>query len=301
MAEAPSLGDFFAKKTKKKIKGSNLNKATEPEKEEPKKATKGKSADDEGWQEEEVVQATMKVEAAGKLIREEEKQEEQDVAAPAWGNVKVKDNKDLNEKRFPSLAKSVQSSAINLEDTSGKVNISTSKNMFANLEGDDDDDEDGPKRPKEIKPAMVTKKKGEREKDAIQREVGKYKDKKGKAGEPDDDDDEEEAQEEDKDTAKEVKPKKAEKKVKSAEPAKSEQQEEQAEDVKIEPDLAAAKAKYAHRKKLPKAELPEEELEEEKENKPSRAVQSSKGGKKKKFANMEEDEFEKKLAYADWD
>jgi len=173
----------MAKKTKKKIKGSNLNKATEPQAEEPKKATKAKSADDEGWQEEEVVQQTMKVEAAGKLVREEEKAEDQqDIAAPAWGNLKIKDNKDLNDRKFPSLAKSVQSSAINLEDTSGKVNISTSKNMFANLENDDPDDDDGPKRPKEIKPAMVTKKKGERAQDAIQREVGKYKDKKRPKG-----------------------------------------------------------------------------------------------------------------------
>jgi len=295
MAEAPSLGDFFAKKTKKKIKGSNLNKATDTPAEEPKKATKSKGGDDEGWQEEEVVQQTMKVEAAGKLVREEEKAEDQqDSAAPAWGHLKIKDNKDLNDRKFPSLAKSVQSSAINLEDTSGKVNISTSKNMFANLENDDPDEDEGPKRPKEIKPAMVTKKKGERAQDAIQREVGKYKEKKDtKAGDNEDDEDEEAEEKE-----KEVKPKKVAK-AKVAEASKSEEPEaeEQAEDVKIVPDLAAAKAKYAHRKKLPVVELPREELEEEKENKP---VQQPKGGKKKKFANIEE-ETDKKLQYADWD
>ncbi|OLQ03671.1 hypothetical protein AK812_SmicGene13341 [Symbiodinium microadriaticum] len=48
-------------------------------------------------------------------------------------------------------------------------------------EEDDDDDEGGPKRPKDIKPALVSKKKGEREKDAIQREVSKYKDPNKKA------------------------------------------------------------------------------------------------------------------------
>jgi len=46
--------------------------------------------------------------------------------------------------------------------------------------------------------------------------------------------------------------------------------------------LVAAKAKYDHRKKLPKVELPAEELVEEKENK--RPVSS-----KKKWANIEED------------
>lgn len=114
-----------------------------------------------------------------------------------------------------------------------------------------------------------------------------------KAGDNEDDEDEEAEEKE-----KEVKPKKVAK-AKVAEASKSEEPEaeEQAEDVKIVPDLAAAKAKYAHRKKLPVVELPREELEEEKENKP---VQQPKGGKKKKFANIEE-ETDKKLQYADWD
>jgi len=124
--------DVVPEKKTKKIKATNLNTATTG-KEEPKKEDKKKKAEEEeGWQEEEVVQATMKVEAAGKLIREEEKVEEQDNSAPAWGNVKTKDNQSLNDKRFPTLAKSVASSAINLEDKSGQINISTSKNKFAN-------------------------------------------------------------------------------------------------------------------------------------------------------------------------
>merc|ERR1711865_397948 len=76
---------------------------------------------------------------------------------------------------YPTLAKSVGSSSINIDDGSDtKVNIATSKNVFAALEGEDDDDGEGKKRPTEIKPAMVTKKKGEREKVALQREVDKY-------------------------------------------------------------------------------------------------------------------------------
>lgn len=289
MAEAaPSLGDFFAKKAKKKIKATNLNVAANGKPEEEKKATKAKSSEDDGWQEEELVASTMKVEAAGKLIREEDKKEEEETSAPAWGTVKVKDSQALNEKRFPTLAKSVQSSAINLEDNAGKVNISTSKNMFANLEDEDEDDDDGPKRPKEIKPAMVTKKKGEKEKDAIQREVGKFTTKKEdkKAAS----DDEEEAAAEDKVKAK----KKEEKKVKTTTTARDEEKKELDEDLKIVLDLAASKAKYKGRKKLEKLQLPKEELEEEKENKSQKA-------NKKKWANMEDDDDgkERKLQYLD--
>merc|ERR1712232_19805 len=107
----------------------------------------------------------------------------------------------FNEKKFPSLAKSVGSSSINIDDgNDAKVNIATSKNHFAALEGEEDEDEDGGKRPKEIKPAMVQKKKGEREKEALKREVEKYtkKDspkKKGKKDSAEDEDDEEDEDE----------------------------------------------------------------------------------------------------------
>merc|ERR1712187_771707 len=82
----------------------------------------------------------------------------------------------LNDKKYPTLAKSVlQSSNINIDDGSNAtVNIKTTKNAFAALHDNDDDDEEGPKRPKEIKPAMVQKQKGERTSQAIQREVEKY-------------------------------------------------------------------------------------------------------------------------------
>eukprot|EP00439_Symbiodinium_sp_Y106_P066086 s669_g10.t1 len=69
----------------------------------------------------------MKVEVAGKLVREEEKEKEEDghqieTTAPAWGVVKNKDPASVkDDKKYPSLAKSVASSAINLEDKSGQV------------------------------------------------------------------------------------------------------------------------------------------------------------------------------------
>merc|ERR1711972_425984 len=56
----------------------------------------------------------------------------------------------------------------------GTVNIKTTKNAFAALHDGDDDDDEVSKRPKEIKPAMVQKQKGERTSAAIQREVEKY-------------------------------------------------------------------------------------------------------------------------------
>mmetsp|Transcript_48415 Transcript_48415/g.113355 ORF Transcript_48415/g.113355 Transcript_48415/m.113355 type:complete len:299 (-) Transcript_48415:147-1043(-) len=293
MAEAPSLNDFFKKDKKKKIKGTNLNNATNEKPAEEKKDIKKKSEEDDGWHEEEVVKATMKVEVAGKLVREEEKEKEEETTAPAWGVVKNKDPASVkDDKKYPSLAKSVASSAINLEDKSGQVNISTSKNMFANLE-DDDDDEGGPKRPKDIKPALVSKKKGEREKDAIQREVSKYKEPSKKGASADDDAEDADAAEA-AEAEKEAKPKKKDdKKAKAgtAKEVKEEKQEDKA-DLQIEPDRALIKAKYIGRKKLPKKSLPQEELEEEKENKPMKPA-----GKKKKWAQVDEEEDEKKLQY----
>merc|ERR1719421_1169236 len=138
MAEAPSLGDFFKAKAKKKIKASNLNKDTTTTKPEEKKVKKDK--EDEVWEEEQVQAQTMKVEVAGKLMREEEKKDDEDAAAPAWKVSKdQKEGASINDRKFPSLAKSVGN--INIDDGSeAKVNIATSKNLFAALEGEDQDD-----------------------------------------------------------------------------------------------------------------------------------------------------------------
>merc|ERR1719183_489335 len=69
----------------------------------------------------------------------------------------------------------LHSSNINIDDgRDAKINIETSKNLFSVLETGHDSDDDSPKRPKEIKPAMVQKKKGETQKDAVAREVKKY-------------------------------------------------------------------------------------------------------------------------------
>lgn len=295
--QAPKgLGDFFSSKSKKKIKGSNLNNNTTATSKEAKKQGK-KDAEEDGWEEQEVVAATIKVEVAGKLTREEDNKDTEDTAAPAWGSVKNKEsNRDLSDKKYPTLAKSVQSSNINIDDGSNPtINIQTSKNAFSALENLLDSDDDGPKRPKEIKPAMVKKKKGEFEKAAVQREVDKYqkkdevskKKKKNEDDSDDDDDSEEEEEPEEKPTATEFKKKKktVEKKV---EEVKVEEVKEVEEDVKIQPDLAACKEKYAHRRKLPKVELPEEELEEPKKA-AKVAVAKATGGKKKKNLNLEED------------
>lgn len=311
MAEAPSLGDFFKAKSKKKVKASNLNKAEEKKVEDKKKV---KATEDDAWEEEQVVASTMKVEVAGKLMREEEKKDDEDTTAPAWGNVsKQKDSASapgINERRFPTLAKSNASSAINVDDGSdAKVNIATSKNVFAALEGEDEED-GGSKRPKEIKPAMVTKKKGEREKVALQREIDKFSAPAGKkkAKEPRDEDDEDEESDEDAEAEEEEAPveeeaakvpEKKEKKAKKPVEEEEEEEEEEAkdiqEDLKMQVNLADSKEKYKGRKKMPSKSLPREELEEEKENKPK---QQQASGKKKKFV---QEETEKKIAYADWD
>jgi len=306
MTEAPSLGDFFKSKGKKKIKATNLNKetaGTKPEDQKTKKAT-----EDDAWQEEQIVAQTMKVEVVGKLMREEEKKDDEDSAAPAWGAPKKEgaSRNDLSDKKYPSLAKSV--AAINIDDGSdAKVNIATSKNVFAALEGDDEEDESGSKRPKAINSSHVSKKKGEFEKVALQREVNKYaKEKKKKAqkaggsGEEDDEDEDEESEDEVAEvTVVEEKPREKKEKKKEAkqevEEAVAEAKEEIEEDLKIQPDLVAAKEKYKGRKKMPVTDLSREEMQEQKENKP--ANQQS-GGKKKKF--VAEEETDKKIAYAEW-
>lgn len=316
MAEVPpptpaSLGDFFAKRNKKKNKGSNLN-VVAASKPDTKKA-KAKDAEAEGWQEEEVVAATMKVEVAGKLTREEEKKEEEDNTGHAWGSIKSKPDSAavLSDRKFPTLAKSVRTSTnINIDDGSAPtVNIATSKNVFAALDDEEDDDEQEVKRPKEIKPAMVTKKKGEMEKVAIRREVDKYvpsedsgKKAGGKKSKADDDDDSEaddDAEEPEEVEEKERKPevkKKSKKVEKVVEEEPEEAEEEKDEDCKIVADLEAAKAKYEGRKKpFPATSLPRSELEEEKENKPKQQPSN----KKKKMAVWEEDD-KPKLSYADW-
>lgn len=316
MADAPTLGTFFKAKAKKKIKASNLNNAAATTTTDEKK--KSKPTEEDGvWEEEQVVATTLKVDVAGKLMREEEKKDDEDIVAPAWGNITNKKEGSggnaVNEKKFPSLAKSIGSSAVNIDDGSdAKVNIATSKNHFALLEGEDDDDEeDGKKRPKEIKPAMINKKKGESEKDALKREVQKYTkkgQKKGKKADEDEDEDEDEEEDEEEAPAEDVdnfearKKKSPEKKEERKEDKKqakkpTQAEEEDAEDLKMQVDLVASKEKYKGRKKLPPQDLPAEELEEQKENK-AKTINVQPSGKKKKGFVVEE--VEKKLEYADW-
>jgi len=306
-AAAPSLGDFFKSKSKKKVKASNLNKDTTTAKpEETKKKTGNK--EDEAWEEEKVEASTMQVAVAGKLMREEEKKDDDDTSAPAWGDLRknASSNAQINEKRYPTLAKSV--AAINVDDGSdNRVNIQTSKNHFAALEGNaDSDDDDRKKGPKNIAPAMVSKKKGEFAKAAVQREVEKVKkDAKKKAKKEGDEEEQDEEEDEEEDEAEEQveeeartsKKKPSEKKEKNAETKKpaEEEADDLAEDLKIQVDLVASKEKYKGRKKLPAADLPVEELEENKENKQKQNTQPAGGKKKKMFI---EEDTDKKLSYA---
>jgi hypothetical protein len=309
---APDLGDFFKAKAKKKTKASNLNTiatAAKPEEKKPKKNDK----DEEGWEEEEVKASNVAgIQVVGNLKREEDNKQEEENNAPAWGSVKQSQGQNVNDKRFPTLAKSVKSSSINISDgTDGPVNIKTSKNVFAALDNADSDDEDAaPKRPKEISAAKMQKVKGERESVALQREVDKYvdpskkddkqeekKDKKKdakpkkKADEDDDDDDDD-----DEEDSKAKKKKPAKKEAKKEEEDKKEDVEE---DLQIVADIEAAIAKYQGRRKLPKKDIPFSEMKE-KENKPQQQNRQA-GGKKKKFAGWDEEEDKPKLMYLDED
>merc|ERR1712086_709678 len=165
-------------KTKKKIKASNLNTvatAATPEEKKPKKTDK----DEDAWEEEQVIASTItRIEVVGNLKRDDDKQVEEESTAPAWGNVKTSSTFHgpggvFKDKQHPSLAKSIQSSYINIDDgRDNTVNIKTSKNAFAAL--DDEDGEVQAQRPKVISAAKVHKAQGERETVALQREVDKY-------------------------------------------------------------------------------------------------------------------------------
>lgn len=321
------MGDFFAKKKKKAPKGSNLNNEASTDKPEEKKKGK-KDKEEEGWEDEQIVAPTMMVQVAGRLV-EEEKEEEKAVAA--WGTGKKAkgppvDDRRINEKRFPTLQKAVGlSTNINIDDGSNAtINIKASKNVFSALE-DDDGDEDAPKkRPNHIKPAMVTKVKGERACVALQREVEKYvpkkeekkkapKKKKDKGSDSDSDSDsEEDSEEEDEDEEdleaaaaarakakqdeKKRVAKEAEAKAKAAAPKQVEV--EDADDCKIVPDEKAARAKYIGREKPHEAKpLPKSEIEDERKNRGDGGISK----KKKKFMELEEQDGKRPLAVAEWD
>jgi len=275
-----------------RIKSSNLNTATiasavKPEETKSKKADK----DEEGWEEQDVTASTInRIEVVGNLKREEDKKEEEESHAPAWGAVKksAQAPQGLNDKKFPSLAKSVQSSSINIDDGSDmKVNIKTSKNAFAALnDGDDEDEEDaGPKRPKEISAAKVQKAKGERETVALQREVGKYVDVRKE---------DKEEEKKDRRVLKKVIKRKVEVEGDEAKRDKNTKEDDCAdeEDVHIVADLDAAKAKYEGRRKLPKKSLSFSEMKEQ-ENRPPQ----NQASKKKKMSNWDEEEQKPKLMY----
>lgn len=286
-AKPADLGDFFKGKTKKKIKATNLNTATSASGAKPEAAkAKKQDAGDDDWQEEDLAIApTMKVDSAKLQTLVQEEEEEEDVAAPVWGGVKSQKAAPtpsggiINDRKFPSLAKSVQSTNINIDDGSdAKVNIQTAKNAFALLEDEDEGvDDKGDRRPKEIKPSMIKKKQGEKEKDVLKREVDKYVPGEPGAKEP-----------EKKDTGAKDKKKKGKKDKaddedeeggdKNAEGKAAEGEDD--DDVKMEADSVAAKAKYKGRKKLPRQDIPPAEAEEEKENRPPKS--------KKKLAVVED-------------
>merc|ERR1712228_999142 len=148
------------------------------------KRTDKKDHEDDNWEEEQVVANTMKVEVAGKLTREEDKKEEDEAEGKvAWATGKKVEsgNSNLNEKKYPSLAKSMlHASAVAAHasvDNAGH-GLETSKNVFASLNrgNESDSEEDAPKAAK--KGVLVQKKKGETEKAATQRakKGGKYVD-----------------------------------------------------------------------------------------------------------------------------
>merc|ERR1712176_1421671 len=124
---------------KGKFKGTNLNAGLTGNKGDDKKA-KTKDQEEEGWQEEQVVATTLKVEVAGNLKKEDDKKDNEGEQKAAWNSTRkqgiARDEKD--EKRFPTLQGAQSNIKIGAEE--GKINIKTSKNKFDAFEDDDDSD-----------------------------------------------------------------------------------------------------------------------------------------------------------------
>merc|ERR1712139_489870 len=154
---------------------------------------------------------------------EDKKEEDEAEGKVAWATGKKSEsgNSNLNEKKYPSLAKSMQHAsavaahaAVNDDDRG----LQTSKNVFATLQNKDqsDSDEDAPKSTK--KGILVQKKKGETEKAATQRAK--------KGGRKEDSDEDEEEVEEKKQAAQTA----AEKKKKDKKEEKKQQEAQEDED-----------------------------------------------------------------------
>lgn len=241
------LGDFFKKKNQKKPKPtSNLNVASAETKVEDKKTKKAQ--DDPEWKDEDVIAPSMANVAGtlGNMSRDDDKQDQDDSNAPAWGQLKNKASavQDHNSKKFPTLAKAVKHPmSAHLDED--KQAIKTTRNKFAEL----DDTDDTATVSKSGGGTRVQKKQGETQKEAEKRAAREKKNAqklKKKDASDDDDNDSQEASDASDDEAqcvaveqpKESRKKKEKKveKVKEDEPEEKEEEEDLPEDTKILPD-----------------------------------------------------------------
>lgn len=304
-AGAKNLTDMFKVKSKKKApKSTNLNANPAGAAKADEKKDKSRKQDDQWADEDDVGVTELKVQAL-ENFKEEETRDDDNSNVQAWNNIKKPAETGLNERKYPSLAKALHANPkAMLEERDNTVKIS--KNAFDAL-GDGDNGQ--PKRSGKVVAALVTKAKGERQDDAVMRvkntiEQAK-KQKKRAAREAGDSDisesseDEEPAEEDEapkKAPARKKAPAKKAAPTKDAEPDSEEEAEPPAADTTMEPDLAAARAKYADRKRLPVKDLPFSELQETQKKVAEKKTAAGGGKKKKNFAAFdEEDDSKSKL------
>eukprot|EP00397_Hematodinium_sp_SG-2012_P011603 GEMP01011746.1.p1 GENE.GEMP01011746.1~~GEMP01011746.1.p1 ORF type:complete len:316 (-),score=111.01 GEMP01011746.1:2261-3169(-) len=265
-----SLGDFFANKKKKKIKAVNLNAPKKEDDEADKKKKVKEEKKDGDWDDTENKEQPAPKSELGNLAKEEEDGEEKEAPKPAkaWGTKPIAPQPAAKSatgtrlgdtKKFPSLAASTSgmpiSTMVGRDGDDPFAKPAAKKNLFAELEGSDSD-EDKPAR----SPGLASKKQGEKDVRAINtstttgdavldKEAAKRKVEKSK--------------------------KKEEKKEKRQELKASREEAEPKDDVSvaeselppdclIKMDGEAARLKYVGRRKLPCADLPMSELKEEK-------------------------------------
>lgn len=253
---APSLEDFLKKKQAKKVKGANLNIAPK-EDTEVKKSLKPDEKEQE-WINDDAEAKVIKVgQELGQLVKEESDAESDSAAAPAWGKVKAeKKEENVNERKFPSLAKagSVLSATMLRNEQVSNSKVETHKNKFDNLASDEEEEAEvriGEAKKRGVLEASKVVSKSEKNEDKTEKQKSSRE------------------QFLDDEAAKLKAAKKAEREALKAQikaslkgevAPKAAEPVVEAPKVVIKPDEFAIAAKYDKRRKLPRVDLPAEEI-----------------------------------------
>lgn len=253
----PSLEAFLKKKQGAKAKVTNLNKEPTEDKE-VKKSLKVDEKEKE-WNDDVAEVKAIKVGLElGQVVKEESESEEED-NAPAWGRVKKETEANVNDKKFPSLAKAgsvLSATLIMNEHQASSKKVETHKNKFDNL-ASDEEEEAGEKRIGDAKKRGVLEASKVAKADKPEGDEANPKQKSSREQFLDDEAAKLKAQKKAERDALKAQIKASLKgEVAPAAPAAEVEEKK----VEIKADEAAIAAKYEGRRKLPRVDLPAEEI-----------------------------------------